>query len=211
MKKIMYILVLFILLSACSEDSTSPYIEASNKDELIPLKVGNTWTYKGETYHGMDTVFEKYTITVNEEVIYKNEKHFRLKYNFNDTLNETSPWYYINKQDGHYIILDSGNNNPQFIKINYPTFKGDILEEDETYKFYVEDMEYIYTTPIGKFKCIKYVHEGFADGYPLHKTIYYYAPGIGQIAVEDYSGNMNNPEISYTPFMKSVISSYSLK
>lgn len=211
MKNIIYSLAIIFFLASCSEDSTSPFIEANNKDELIPLKVGNTWSYKGEVYHGMDTTFENFTITVQEEVFYNNEKYFKLKYRFNDTLDEISPWYYKNKADGLYMLLDSGNNNSQFKKINYPTFKGDILEQDEIWKFYVEDMEYIYTTPIGKFKCIKYVHEGFADGYPLHKICYFYSPGIGQIAVEDYSGNMNNPEISYTLFMKTVISSYSLK
>lgn len=210
MKNIILVISIIFLFSACWEDSTSPYIEASNKDVLIPLKVGNTWTYNYEIDDGVLNQKTSMTTEVISEFIYNGEKHYRMQH-INNSTNQvlSNKFYMINKPDGYYMINDSGRTEPEIIKLNYPTFKGEVIVEEEYYKLYVEDTEYIYTTPMGKFKCIKYVVLHRYGDVIDAKAENYYAPGIGEVASEYYR-NKNNSGV-LTLSNKMVLTSYSLK
>lgn len=189
-KMIMISLFILILVTSCKNDTTSPVINPLNTDELIPLKIGNTWDYEYTEYHGSDQMKVKATTSVVSDIQYQGERYFLMQHTEHGTGETMIPKvYYINKSDGHYMILLEDNEEPETIKINYPTFVGDIIHEDENYKFYVEKVDHIYTTPAGKFKCIKYVQILYYDGKELERIINYIAPGIGRVADEIYSTN----------------------
>ena len=210
MKKMMLIsLIILILVTSCKDDTTSPVIKPLNTDELIPLKIGNTWVYEHIIYNGSDQKTIQETITVESEIQYKNEKHFIFKHTDHSTGKIKTPKvYYINKADGHYMIYLELYEDIYTIKLNYPTFEGDIIYEDGINKYYIEKVDTIYTTPAGKFKCIKYVQSVLYDGKDMFTYINYIAPGIGRVVAEVYRTDPKNGIQSINT--KSILLSYKL-
>jgi hypothetical protein len=211
MKKMMMIsLLIMIMVISCKDDPTSPVIKPLNTDELIPLKIGNTWVHEYIGYDGSKEMKIKGTTMVDSEIQYENAKHYLFKFTYQGTgETETPQVYYINKSDAFYMIILEDMEEPEIIRLNYPTFEGDIISEDENGKFFVEKVDEFFTTPAGKFKCIKYINISMYDGEEYSRNISYIAPGIGIIATERYHTNQNSGLQILEE--KSILQSYQLK
>jgi len=211
MKRIMLIsLIIMFMVASCKDDTTSPDINPLNTDELVPLKIGNTWDYEYTDYDGSDQMKVNVTTTVVSDIQYQGERHFLMQHTEHATGESKIPQvYHINKADAYYMILLEDNEEPETVKFNYPTFTGDIIHEDEYYKYYVEKVDHIYTTPAGMFKCIKYVYIWYLNGNEFGRFINYFAPGIGKVATEIYGtttlSGIHNLEKKY------ILLSYELK
>lgn len=204
--KIILAISIFLILS-CSEESNNivePIIEVNGATELQPLKVGNEWVYT--TYEIEDqkidtSSFKRYVYEAGNDngIIY-----YRMKLvDFKTGEESTIPYRFMNKNGFNYVDVRDGSTT----LMEYPTEKGKIFYEDEEIKFYVEDTEYIYTTYVGKFKCIKYVQTLFYKENPSMKIFSFYTPGIGMIAEEVYEVNKANvANIKY----KNMINSYKI-
>ncbi len=195
MKNLILILVLSIALFSCGDSGNNP----TNSSVLMPLIEKNTWEYVNYTYDSSTTDTITYSITVDSEIVYKSENYFKLKF-VNHTNNDTYivRTYYKNKSDGLYFFDDATD---EIIKFQYPTYKGQVFFKDESNKSYVDDMDYEVITPIGKFKCIKYVNIKYNHGIEIERCYSYYTPDIGNIAVEHYitdSKNGNSKLVSKT-------------
>lgn len=204
--KIILAILIFSILS-CSEETNNivePIIEVNGATELQPLKIGNEWIYTSYRIEdqNIDTLsFKRY---VSEEFKLYGIPHFKMKVvelqngkttEMSDLFMSKNGLKIVDPKDGSYTLLE------------YPTQKGKIFYDDEEIKFYVEDTEYIYTTYVGKFKCIKYVQTLFYKDNPAIKIFSYYTPGIGMIAEEIYEVNKANiANIKY----KNMIKSYKL-
>jgi hypothetical protein len=209
MKKLSLIsLISFILVLSCSDDSNSPN---NNADELIPLKIGNTWVHD-ITYYD-DFLGEnsgKVTSTIVSEEMHNGEKYYRMEHlNHNDNKKEILPFYLINKSDGFYLISIEDKIEPETDIIKYPVKEGEIIRSDEFSKSYIEKVDTLISTRAGKFKCIKFVDLILFDGQENGQIISYFCPGVGQIAIEDYKINYETGN-QYIVF-KSELISYILK
>lgn len=204
MKNIIFAIAIIFLLAACSEESNNivdPIIEVKGATELQPLKVGNEWvytTYEIEDQRIDTSSFKRYVYNeINEYgIIYYKIKAVDLRTNKETVMpyrfRNKNGYYFVDERDGSYLLLE------------YPTQKGKIFYDDDEVNFYVEDTEYIYTTYVGKFKCIKYVQTLFYKDNPAIKIFSYYTPGIGMIAEEVYEVNKANvANIKYKNMIKS--------
>ena len=76
MKRMMLIsLFILILVTSCKDDTTSPVIKPLNTDELIPLKIGNTWEYRFTEYDPEGFIIESFqnSIWIVKDSIYHGE------------------------------------------------------------------------------------------------------------------------------------------
>ncbi|PKL85858.1 MAG: hypothetical protein CVV22_04790 [Ignavibacteriae bacterium HGW-Ignavibacteriae-1] len=200
-----------MFVTSCTDDSTSPIISPHNTDELIPLKIGNTWVHN-RTYYDefLAENSGKVTSTVVSDEMYNGEKYYRIeRLNQKSNQKEISPVYYINKSDGFYSLTFDDNNEPETEFIKYPVTEGEIFFNDEIRKSYAEKVDTIISTSAGKFKCIKYVHIIQLDGKYAYKIVTFYCPGIGLIAGENYT--IFHETGDQFLFLKSELVSYSLK
>jgi len=212
MKKLhLFFWFIFMIAISCSEDSNSPIISPNNTDELIPLKIGNTWVHN-KTYYDefLAENSGKVTSTVISDEMYNGEKYYRMEMlRPNSSQKEISPVYYINKSDGFYSLSFDENNEPETEFIKYPVSEGEIFFNDEIRKSYAEKVDTLISTRAGKFKCIKYVHIIQLDGKYSSKVLTFYCPGIGLIGIEYYT--MYHETGNQVLFYTSELVSYKLK
>lgn len=208
-KLTLFSMIIFLLVTSCSEDQTSPN---NNANELLPLKIGNAWV-RNITYYDefLAENSGKVTYTVVSDEMYNGEKYYRMEmFNHKSNQKKILPHYLINKSDGIYSLTFDENNEPQAEFLKYPVSEGEVFNSNESRQFYVEKVDTLITTSAGKFKCIMYVYtHTLSNGKDIEKTITYYCPGVGLIAVENYilyqeSGNQ-------ALFIKSELVSYKLK
>jgi hypothetical protein len=206
---ILVICSLCFVLIACEKGTTPQIIDTS---VLIPLKLGNTWVYKITDNWTPVVRTSQLSLTVDSAVQFQGETHYKMRITDIQT-NESmiKEDYYINRADGHYLKYVPEDGEPDVTLFKYPTFDGEVISEDEFFKFYVESVNADYTTPAGKFKCIKYVTIISFDGIEHDKTINYIAPGIGIIASETYDKSPNLEDAPWYLTSISTLMSYKLK
>ncbi|MBE2188675.1 MAG: hypothetical protein KGZ71_08475 [Desulfobulbaceae bacterium] len=210
MKRFILVMCTFcFILIACEKGTTPQIIDTS---VLIPLKLGNSWVYKEIDYWNPVATTSQFSLTVDSAVQFQGETHYKMRITDIQT-DETMiiDAYFINKADGHHFIYIPEDGEPDVTLFKYPTFDGEIISEDEYFKFYVESVNAEYTTPAGKFKCIKYVSIVTIDGKEYEKTINYIAPGIGRIADETYDKSPNLEDAPWNLTSISTLMSYKLK
>ncbi|MDT3738680.1 MAG: hypothetical protein RO257_04180 [Candidatus Kapabacteria bacterium] len=179
-------LLIILIISGCAKEPTSPTIDET---VLVPLKVGNTWEYRHTEYYyeGIIENSQQYSYSIVKDSIINGETIYISGYISGiDTLRDYShELFTLIRDDGLYFIdlINEGTTPRMYIK--YPTFKGDsFIYYHDTMKTAEVDVEY--TVPAGKFKCIKYVYDNYIDNEIEMRWIFYYSPGIGNIATEFY-------------------------
>ena len=175
-------LLIILIISGCAKEPTSPTID---KTVLVPLKVGNNWTYKNTKYDpkGFEGESEQYTIILTSDSIFNGEAIYKPGL-LSFPENQEGKFWLLRNDGFYFLFLNDNDPQPKMIA-KFPTFKGDSFGPDSD-STKVEQTDFDYTVPAGTFKCIKYVNESFGDNEIQSRTIMYYAPGIGNIAIESY-------------------------
>lgn len=201
--KIIIAILIFSIIS-CSEETNNivdPIIEVDGATELQPLKVGNEWIYISYRIEDQKIDTSSFKRYVYEEINDFGILYYRMKAVDFKTGKESTMAYRFRNKNG-FNIIDVRDGYTTIME--FPTKKGKVFYDDDEINFYVEDTEYIYTTYIGKFKCIKYVQTLFYKDNPAIKIFSYYTPGIGMIAEEVYEVNKANvANIKYKNMIKS--------
>ncbi len=173
------ILSLIFLIFACSNEDNPIITIATGSDGLIPLKVGNSWTYQA-TIYDLDSNIT-FQGTYLQEV-------------FASVVSENLTWYYIdrepeakqyprytNKEDGYYEKFSE--NGIGELKFRYPCSKGDSYFFSDHYTN-VSSVDTNVTTTLGTFTCILYRREYldlFSNPPQSSVTEWYVLPEIGII------------------------------
>jgi len=165
MIKIILLLTVLILFTACSEDSTiDPGVQYH--DTIMPLAVDNYWVFADSTFNPphepvVDTT--KIGITGFREITYEGEKHivyfwnwFRMPENTPQTLknwmrNEEEGLIYYGQQIGSWT---SDVNRILFLK--YPAEVGDEWAYTDAFTIRCVSTSSNFSTPLGDFDCIVY-------------------------------------------------------
>jgi hypothetical protein len=192
MKAIVCVLVMLTLLFACGKDnSTNP----GPATQIMPLKIGNFWTYSRTTFNtnGNIVAFDTLTETIVRDTIINNERWYIALLSSGDSSRTD---LMTNRADG----LWGRRHDEDFIAINYPMTVGDTLSDAGLFMTLESDTSSI-TVPAGDFTC----HNYHLFGYNI--DIYnYYSPGIGQIMLRIF-------DVEYNPYLtnKAELLSYHLE
>ncbi len=177
MKAIACILVMLTLLVACGkDDSTNP----GPATQIMPLKIGNTWSYSRATFdaNGNTVAFDTLTETIVRDTIINNERWYIALLTAGDSSRTD---LMTNRADG----LWGRRHDEDFIAINYPMAVGDTFDQGGLVMTLESDTSST-TVPAGDFTCYKYHLYGY------NIDIYnYYSPGIGQIMLRIYDVETN--------------------
>ena len=185
MRKILAVLIagLLIISLGCSEDDSDEY--DSGIKIIMPLTIGNQWTYHNFT---QDTLDVQRDTTLSDLNIYK------------DTIIESVHWYITtdnypykigslitHKDDGLWVY-----GLTPYLMIKYP---ADIFDTWSSpggeYEYKMVAKGVILTVPAGTFSCYKY------RGRPNDtedSTLLYYAPGYGLIKSRFWPDNGTKDE-----------------
>jgi hypothetical protein len=177
-KRNLYLLFILsaLLIYSCSE-STEP---DNTINQLIPLKIGNTWNYSRTVYDSTGTV--EYTENINSSV----EKDTSIDgikwYDYTDA--PTGIWY-TNKSNGYWIYLEAITgyvlNDTSYIIYKYPTHIGDVYGVPEMTREVVSIDQEI-SVPAGNFKVIHIITTYIGStNYLLDSFETFIAPGVGII------------------------------
>jgi len=204
-KFLIYSLVLFssLLLLNCSE-STAP---EDTEGDLIPLKIGNTWSHNFTSYDssGVVTYTELQISTIDRDTTFLNKKWYSYSH-------IPSGVWFTNKDNGYCSWIKASllhlENDTSVVVYKYPTFVGDIYGDSETPTEVISVDEEI-TVPAGKFKVIHFVKTyTSSDNYLIDSFEKFIAPGIGVIKTMQVGKKANGEKfIVY----KRELESYSLK
>ncbi|NNG26989.1 MAG: hypothetical protein HKM87_05650 [Ignavibacteriaceae bacterium] len=179
------ILLHILLIFSCSSEENPIITIATGSDGLIPLKVGNSWTYQS-TIYDLDSNIT-FQGTYLQEV-------------FASVVSENLTWYYIdrepeanqyprytNKEDGYYE--KEYETDKVELKFKYPCSEGDSYLYGDHY-INVLSTDTIITTTRGDFKCILYRLQFLDPGFPglrYHIAEWFISPEIGIIRYYSYS------------------------
>jgi hypothetical protein len=177
-KRNLYLLFILsaLLICSCSE-STEP---DNTINQLIPLKIGNTWNYSRTVYDSTGTV--EYTENINSSV----EKDTSIEgikwYGYSDV---PAGIYFTNKSNGYWAFVkaNTGNflNDTSLLVYKYPTKVGDIYGDPETPREVISLDEKI-TVPAGEFKVIHLITTYIGStNYLIDSFETFIAPGVGII------------------------------
>ncbi len=200
--RIFLILFLFSLVSGCEDE---PIKQSLNKSLLIPLKIGNEWTYIDSSVNaeGTHAFVETKTYVIIKDSIWNEEKMFM--FNRTDFMDINLYGYFLNRADGTYLF-DSSNiaNEPQMF-IKFPVYKNNGFKGYTDFLI-VSNIDTSYTTPAGLFNCIMY--ESIKSDKNNSYYIHYFSPGIGHIASEYYYKNIGE---DYYLVRTVILTSYKFK
>lgn len=174
--------LLLILASFLVYDCSEPTEPDNSINELIPLKIGNTWNYKMTDYdsNGVVLYYEDITTSITRDTTISSLKW----YGYN---NSPSGIWYTNKTDGYWTFVKGGTgnvlNDTSLLAYKYPTQVGDIYGNSDTPRE-VLSIDEIITVPAGTFKVIHIITTYIGStNYLLDSYETFIAPGIGVIKV----------------------------
>lgn len=177
------------LIGGCSDDDvTDPVIPESKT--LMPLAVGNSWSYSKMTrlYTDGSIEIDKSTVEITGDTTH-----------VEDIWYTTSAGEYMNKVDGLYIhfyyIL--GTYGP--VVYRYPARAGDTYTNpalDGTSLVTVISLSKAINVPAGQFNCVGYNSIiNNADGF--WSTNRYFAPDVGNVLTESWDVRDENDTVLY--------------
>ena len=174
-KFFIYLLSLAFLFS-CT-DSTSP---EDSKLNLIPLKLGNSWSYNFTMYDssGVESYSKIQTETIDKDTTILNNTW----YSYSNTPHGV---WYCNKSDGHWGYLEAPltatQKDTSMLIYKFPVSGGEIYGNTENPVEVISTDKKI-TVPAGIFEVIHTIsHFPVSDNYLLHSFETFIAPGIGKI------------------------------
>ena len=156
-----------LLLNSCDTDNP---VGNNQRLELLPLKVGNSWTMQRTRFtrvgnlHDIDTI----TITVDADTIIDGQTWF-----------VTTSGIFRNSNNGLWRYLGA-----PLLQYKYPGQVADTFAVARD-TVVIESINEMKSTPTSSFYCYHYViHVSNSEGLMLHS---YYSPGIGSISLEQAS------------------------
>lgn len=205
MTKLLKILFFIIILFyGCSDKVSNPSGETYNSnDVLIPLKIGNEWTYSHNVYSddGNIMMHMEYTSKIEKDSTLKGTKYFF--YYMPDSTNDIDDHWeaYSNKKTGLYklLIYKNGLYNEE-LKFKYPGNIDDNYYNTEG-KNTIESINSGVDVPAGYFTdCYMY---SIKNETSITQT--YYKPGVGMVLFQIY--RVSNNKL----FIQIKLNSYDLK
>jgi hypothetical protein len=174
------------LLISCDKESDEKRSNTQNEN-LIPLKINNSWTYNEINYDSFGNILNVYPVTfkVLYDTILDSKKCFTTNF-LNDISNNT----YTYLSDGLYRAYDFGT----YIMYKYPAQNNDSFMIGLQVKYIKTNVQVV--VPAGKFLCYNYYY--YLKYYYNSKEIRindYLCPGIGLIKSEKAS--IYNNTIAY--------------
>jgi len=171
-----------------------------SSSQLIPLKVGNSWTYRYVYYDSNgDSTSGEDTNIIYDDTVYNKTKYYSSHPDWDDD-------WYGNKSDGYYHIefFEDHVNGPYLLK-KYPVKKGEIFVNDYGNTVKVISVNEKITVFGHQYTCVHYRMEYSESDY-WRREDEYYAPKIGLVYqyVEYYSNG-------YMYGYKYELKSYTLK
>lgn len=175
---IILFLIIITLVQSCSDINNSPVDEITK--DIIPLAVGNTWSYHTSLYDTAGNVFKE--LNSSREIT-------------GDTLIDNITWYYYETnawfcsifKDGYHIYdpyrTDSLRN---LLNYKYPCAAGDKY----SYYYEVAKIDTQITVPAGTFNCIMYTLR-MQTPMDFAYIDFFIKPGVGYIKTIEYSFTEN--------------------
>jgi len=164
---IIIITIFSLLIINCNkESSTSPPVEQTAK-EIIPLKVGNYWSYSRTLYDSVGNIQDtsSYITTITGTTSINGIQY----YNY-----DNKSTYFVNKTAGYYI----SENSVDRLIFKYPASVGD----STNYGKYTSTNSSI-QVPAGNFTgCYRY------ETVPISDKVNYFKPGVGLVYATEKSG-----------------------
>jgi hypothetical protein len=190
--------IIIMLLISCSDPlgiEDNLRITYKRANNLVPLEVGNEWTYKITYYDstGLETAIKKITINVSEEIINNNNSWFVT----DDSLKILTDALLSNRDDGLWVMADD-TIKQEYIAFKYPAKLGDetiINYINKDYGFPVYIIRKILATnekieaQAGSYECVKYWDILYKmNGEVMYNpfAVYYFSPKVGLIRSVHY-------------------------
>ncbi len=164
--KIWAIVLLTIVLSSC-EPSADRIIPTG---EIVPLKVGNQWTYKVKIFNQSGTVTDSSfeTVKIVNELLIVNE----LWYVDNDGNVQT------NRADGRWVRSDV-----EYLVEKFPCKLNEMYRLVDTVTFVrVKGVDEPVNVPAGRY--LTYIYQWMRNGFLVGD--FYYSPNLGMVKSEKY-------------------------
>src|SRR5690606_1281271 len=161
-------IVIALVLNSC-DDSTNPIIPpVTDVSELVPLKIGNSWSFKVSTYDTLGAIawIDTLTFFIKKDTIINNIVWYLQGYE-GTIIGQVG---FRNDSIGYHVSNFEGNNRT----FPYPAEIGKSIGG-----VIVSAKDSIIETSLGKLKC--YIYNQYFFGF-LYKEIY--APDIGLIYQE---------------------------
>lgn len=187
-------LLLLIFIVGCKEIVDPGQTDKPvNTSVIMPLKVGNSWTYKSITIDTLtnDTTSVVMINTIQSEKIIGNEKWFV------DNLHGLV----INRTDGLWSVL---NENDTTFLAKYPAVVGDTFNVHQYYQsvMRVISTDSVMQTEAGTFQCYVYFNSD-SNG----QSVQFYAPDIGLVYLDAFAKSAYSNDL----YLKLVLTSYAIK
>lgn len=206
-----------VLLFIRCDNSVKP--EPPNDEEIslgiLPLKVGNWWTYRDYDLKPDGSINElipytefNYLIKSSHSITVDNENYvvFGRAWKYTDNENySTSEWLFRNFNNGLYAMggkMPTDSIFTKLLKYKYPVQKGEAWKSQnlvydlydkkylilDTVTYTCIDKNVLFETPIGNFSCTVYYHrEDLDDDVSEKADIYeYYSKDVGLIGTITY-------------------------
>lgn len=162
-----------LLIYNCSE-STEP---DDSINELIPLKIGNTWNYLRTVYDSTGIV--SYTEDITSTVVKDTTIDGNTWYSYNNI--PTGIWY-TNKSDGYWVFVkaDYGYslNDSSWIVYKFPCLEGEKYGEPN-FPIEVISTDEMISVPAGQFKTIHLITYWDFTNYLMHSFETFITPDLG--------------------------------
>jgi hypothetical protein len=166
---------ILVILSGFGCQDAPPTSSGGDSEVLMPLTIGNSWTYAvtgyDETGNGLKTV--ELTLNVCRDTIIGGEVWYDLDPNV--------PFFgFTNKEDGVWWCRPP---IPQFLWAKYPASVDDEWEIPGGVTGQVMETDALISVPAGEFVCIHYkIMSLTSDGVVILHN--YWSPGVGWIKFE---------------------------
>lgn len=204
MKVLIQVLTVIILLASCSNNNNSPIPPADNN--ILPLKVGNSWTYTTISYSQNGQIQDSGTLveTVASTKLMDGKTFFRITDNLGGELS-------FRNEDDKTVQIDDDNSVSIFFKIVDVDSTKYLTEPWQVNNCTGQALKFGFTGSFNfdGYDCLK--NEEIlvnCNGEPDTKYIYYVKPGIGLIKWDEYL-YINNGSALYHYYSQD-IRSYSL-
>jgi hypothetical protein len=172
-----------MVLSCGSDPISGDRLSAVQSDTLIPLNIGNRWSYKLE-------MFDTLTSAVMDT-------RFTFEQVFSDSVIGGKKWYsfgspsifYRTDSLGHRMIY--ADLDTSYLIYKYPTRVGEKFVGFAEEGSEVISLSKPITVTAGHFDCVEYRSNAFSDFDPLTRSLArsYVAPGVGLVLVETYNAD----------------------
>jgi hypothetical protein len=173
----LFVLLFALVLQSCQKNASTEVNVVENKP-IVPLSVGNTWSYSGISYDTLGSIVESYLESsgVSNDSIISAVRYF---------LYDNS-WWSSNTDTGLVCLYRQGS---QYL-YKYPVVKGEKFLSifGDTY---VSCVDTIIQVPAGSYNCIRYEH--LVNGNIRYQTKFI-SPGNGVVKFITYQSAFSEKE-----------------